>query len=73
MLHHTYNDLSSFTNTNSLKVKHEGTDLKFDANKTVLNNELPENEQFKGLTKRWLAENPAVLAFYQKTEKDEQS
>lgn len=54
VLHLTYNDLSSFTNTNSIKVKQEGTDLKFDANKTVLNNELPENSHFKGFTKRWL-------------------
>lgn len=54
-LHHTYNDLSSFSNTNSIKVKQAATDLEFDANKTVAVNEIPENAQFKGFTNKWLS------------------
>ncbi len=40
-LHQTYNDLSSFTNTNSIKTKHSETNLEYDVNKEVKNNELP--------------------------------
>jgi len=47
-LYKTHNDLSSFTNTNSIKGKADNTNLEFDANKTVTNNELPENAKFRG-------------------------
>lgn len=60
-LHKTYNDLSHFTNTNSMKQTQEKTNLIYDVNKTVGNNELPENQHFKGMVKKWLSDNPAVM------------
>lgn len=37
-LHYTFNDLSSFSNTNALKGPSHHTDLHFDVNKQVANN-----------------------------------
>jgi hypothetical protein len=70
-LHKTHNDLSSFTNTNSIKVKTTNTDIEFDANKTVTNNEMPDNVKFRGSVKKWLADNGQVRDIYQAILKEE--
>lgn len=55
-LHFTFNDLSAFNNTSTLKQDQPGNyDLSFDANKLMQDkNELPENGQFKGCVKKYM-------------------
>lgn len=55
-LHFTFNDLTPFNNTSTLKQDQPGDyDLTYDANKLMQDkNELPENAQYKGCVKRYM-------------------
>lgn len=65
-LHYTYNDLSSFSNTNNLKVeKPEHYDLSYDPNQLEKEkNELPQNAKYKGAIRRFMDERKPFLMEY---------
>ena len=65
-LHFTFNDLSAFNNTSTLKQEQKGQyDLTYDANKEMQGkNELPQNAQYKGCVKKYLQQRKALFEGY---------